>query len=77
MAVSPKNGGAPSYRYASDDLKKDPDVIAATKKGNLDDGNGESDSDGENSENCDDGENDDNDKTNMMQYCSIDFPPPP
>lgn len=38
LAVSPKNGGAPSYRYASDDLKKDPDVIAATKKGNLDDG---------------------------------------
>ena len=38
LAVSPKNGGAPSYRYASDDLKKDPDVIAAAKKGNLDDG---------------------------------------
>ena len=36
LAVSPKNGGAPAYRYASDDLKKDPDVIAATKKGNLD-----------------------------------------
>jgi hypothetical protein len=38
LAVSPKNGGAPSYRYASDELQKDPDVIAATKKGNLDDG---------------------------------------
>ena len=37
LAGSPKNGGGPAYRYASDDLQKDPDVIAATKKGNLDD----------------------------------------
>ena len=36
IAVSPKEGGAPAYRYASDELKKDSDVIAATKKGNLD-----------------------------------------
>ena len=38
IAVSPDNGGAPAYRYASDELQKDPDVIAATKKGNLADG---------------------------------------
>ena len=35
VAVSPDNGGAPAYRWASEELKKDPDVIAATKKGNL------------------------------------------
>ena len=34
-AVSPDNGGAPAYRWASEELQKDPDVIAATKKGNL------------------------------------------
>ena len=38
IADSPDNGGAPAYRYASDELQKDPDVIAATKKGNLADG---------------------------------------
>ena len=35
IAVSPDNGGAPAYRWASEELQKDPDVIAATKKGNL------------------------------------------
>lgn len=38
LAVSPKNGGAPAHRYASEELKSDPDVLEATKKGNLDDG---------------------------------------
>ena len=36
IAVSPKEGGAPAYRSASDELKNDSDVIAATKKGNPD-----------------------------------------
>ena len=35
VAVSPDNGGAPAYRWVSEELQKDPDVIAATKKGNL------------------------------------------
>jgi len=36
IAVSPKEGGAPAHRFASEELKSDPDVIEATKKGNLD-----------------------------------------
>ena len=34
-AVSPKNGGGPAYRDLDESIKNDPDVIAATKKGNL------------------------------------------
>ena len=37
-AVSPKNGGGPAYRDLDDSIKNDPDVIAATKKGNLAEG---------------------------------------
>jgi hypothetical protein len=37
-AVSPKNGGGPAYRDLDESIKNDPDVIAATKKGNLAEG---------------------------------------
>ena len=37
-AVSPKNGGGPAYRDLDESIKNDPDVIEATKKGNLAEG---------------------------------------